>query len=391
MIKRIDVDRYADRLEASRRRMAAAGRFEEGDRVPSNVSAAGSYYSWLFGVNIRDYYTDIDTQLHVQTEAIQWRLDNLPDDNTAIGLHLDRGPIGEAVVFGSEIVYPDDTSPVIVRHVDTPEDIESLAIPDPAENPQIAEHFELGQRFVERAKELGIGIPASAGGIGIHPPLSCACAIMEPADVYALMLEDPPLAQRLFERCFEAFCRVKEYCDIRLTGEVQTGSLGLADDNSAFVSDRLYREQVMPWNLQLYERYGGRNRYLHADGPNHHHYETYAELMGIGRMDIGGWSELEPAVEHFKGRVVFSGNLNNIDFYGELDDKLRWKIRNCMRTAGPGGGYILAIGGETYPGTQAETLCQAFEYAQKVGRYPIDLPSREDDPPPPGTVEVYTQ
>jgi hypothetical protein len=201
MIKRLDLDKYADRLEASRQRMAAATSFREGDRVATNVSAAGSYYSWLFGVNIRDYYTDIDAQLHVQTEALQWRLDNLPDDNTGFGVYLDRGPIGEALVFDCEIAYPDNTSPVIRRLVKTPRDIEKLRFPDPADNPRLAEHFELGQRFVDRAKELGLEMAVGAGGIGIHPPLSCACAIMDPADVYALMLEDPPLVQKLFAQC----------------------------------------------------------------------------------------------------------------------------------------------------------------------------------------------
>ncbi len=389
MIKDLDLDKYEDRLQASRRRRAAAMSFTEGDRVATQCSVHGSYFSWLLGVNIKEYYTDIDTQIHVQTEAIKWRLENLDDDRTDIHIGLDRGPIGEALVFDCDVVYPEDTSPWIRHKLATPEDIDQLEVQPPEDNPRIAEALERGLRFKERAEELGVKFPVSIPGVGIHPPLSCACAIMDPADVYLLMLEDPRRSELLFAKCFDAFCAVKEYSDRKLYGHVRSDSLGLADDNSAFVSDDLYQDQVLPWNLMLYERYGKQTRYLHADGPNHHHYATYAQHARLTHFDIGGWSELRPAVRHFKGKTVINGNLNNIDFYGDLDDKLKWKIRNCLRIAAPGGGYILAIGGETYPGANLDTLCAGFAYAHEVGKYPLELPAAEDDPAPPGAVETY--
>ena len=67
----------------------------------------------------------------------------------------------------------------------------------------------------------------------------------------------------------------------------------MADDNSAFVSDPMYREMVMPYNMAIYERYGRKGRYLHADGPNDHHFKIYADVMKLTEMDIGGFSDVE--------------------------------------------------------------------------------------------------
>jgi hypothetical protein len=37
----------------------------------------------------------------------------------------------------------------------------------------------------------------------------------------------------------------------------------------------------------------------------------------------------------------------------------------------PGGGYALAVGGETYAGVNPDTLCRVVAYAKEAGRYPV--------------------
>lgn len=372
-MKPIDFSKYEKRFAASRARMRAAYAFEEGDCVPTSVSASGSYFCWLFGVDIADYYADIDTQIEVQHKAIQWRLDHLDDDVTYFSLGLDRGPIGEALVFNADIARPRGTSPYVVRFVKDAADVEKLTWPDPRENPQVQETVKLGERFKERVKELGIQVPAGGAYIGIHPPLSCACAIADPTWVYEMLHSDPRTVELLFEKCYHAFCDIKDYMDERSGSRPQ--SLGLADDNCSFVSAPMYNDYVLPWNQRLYARYGQQGRTLHADGPHHQHFRTYVDVVRLNSVDIGGWSKLQPAVDILKpGRCAFSGNLNCRDFYGPLDETLRQKIRQTIRIAAPGGGYVFAIGGETYPMVNPDTLADGFRYAHEVGKYPIDIP-----------------
>jgi uroporphyrinogen-III decarboxylase len=383
-MKRIDLSKYEKRIEASRARVQAAHAFREGDRVATHVSAAGSYFCWLFGVDIAEYYADIDLQIDVQTRGMEWWLENLNDDRTYFGLGLDRGPTGEAVVFNTEIERPSGTSPWCVRFVKDGADVEKLTWPDPRDNPQVQETLRLAEQFKEKVAKLDIGLPAGGGYVGIHPPLSCSCAIADPVWVYEMMIAEPRVIEALFEKCYHAFCDIRDYMD-ELAGR-PSESLGLADDNCSFISSRMYNDYVLPWNQRLYARYGQKGRYLHSDGPHHQHFRTYVDIVRLNHCDTGGWSKLQPAVDILKpGGCVVNGNLNCRDFYGPFDETLRRKIRQTIRIAAPGGGYVFAIGGETYAGVDPDTLIQGFDYAHEVGKYPIDIPEEpmpEDDPRP---------
>ena len=362
-------DKYMDRIEESRKRLEITRQFREPDRVPITISTGGSFYARLFGYNIRDYYTDIDTCIDVQLKGLEWAYDELQDDRTGYGLHLDLGPVGEGLYFGFPIEYPDDTSPWIVKALETPEQIEAFEVPDPAESPGVQEVYRKVEKFKARVEQRGIGLPAG-GGIGIHPPLSCACALAEPELIYTLMYEEPELIHRFFGKLLAAFCRLTDYRD-SLSGR-KTESIGLADDHSAFVSNVMYREFVFPYNVAIYERYGKKGRHLHADGPNDHHFEMYANDMKLTTMDIGGFSDIANAKPALHGKTVFSGGLNCRDLYYDLATA-KPTIDRAIRIGAPGGGYILAIGGETYVGVNPETLVQAVAYAKEAGSYPITI------------------
>jgi uroporphyrinogen-III decarboxylase len=205
----------------------------------------------------------------------------------------------------------------------------------------------------------------------IHPPLSAACAIMEPALVYEMLAAEPELADVLLDKCHETLVRLIDFWDHRCGRK--TTSLGLADDNTCFISNEMYRRFVLPRNLDLYERYGTEHRSLHADGPSDQHFKTYADEIRLDRMDIGGWSSIDAAVRDMKGKVLIHGAMNNRDLYNGLTDEAKRKMRHQMRVAAPGGGYEFAIGGETYVGIEPETLIEFVAYAKRIGRYPIDI------------------
>lgn len=360
---------YHDRIEESRRRLETTRQFREPDRVPINISVAGPFFARLFGHNIRDYYTNPEVCLDAQLKGLEWAYEELQDDRTGYSLHLDFGPVGEALYFGLPIEYPDDTSPWIVRTLETPEDIEAFEVPDPSRSTGLWDaHRKVGQ-FKEMVKKRGIDLPVGGGG-GIHPPLSCACALAEPELIYTLMHDEPDLVHRFFSKLLESFCRLVDYRD-ELSGR-KTESIGLADDHSAFVSNEMYRELVFPYNMAIYERYGKKGRHLHADGPNDQHFQMYANDMKLTRMDIGGFSDIANAKPVMRGKTVISGGLNCRDLYYDLATA-KPAIDRAIRIGAPGGGFILAVGGETYVGVNPDTLVQAVAYAKEAGRYPISM------------------
>jgi len=359
---------YAGVREEGKRRIEVARRFEEPDRVPIMMSVAGSFFAHLWGANIRDYYTDIDTCIDVQLEGIRWCFEELQDDRTGYGLSLDLGPVGEALVFGMEIHYPDDTSPWGVRMMRTVEDIRRFEAPDVAKAPGVLWAFRRGEEFKARVKERGMGIGAGFG-LGIHPPLSCACALAEPAMIYELMYTAPEVIHEFFEKLLRTFFLLAEFQD-GYFGRRRT-SCGLADDNSAFVSPVMYREFVLPYNKRIYDRYGQEGRHLHFDGPGDHLFEIIANELRVTQHDIGGFSEVAAAKRAYRGKVFFGGGFNLKSLYGTFE-QAQPAVDRVIEIGGPGGGFYFSVGGETYVGANPETLKQVVAYVKKKGRYPIE-------------------
>jgi uroporphyrinogen-III decarboxylase len=195
---------------------------------------------------------------------------------------------------------------------------------------------------------------------------------MDPTAVYTIMYTNPEVIKILFEKMLDAFFRIRDYLDAKL-GIKNREEIGLANDNSAFISNKMYRQMVLPYDKAIYEKYGKKSRYLHADGPNDHNFKTFAEELKLTFMDIGGFSSIETAVRNMKGKIVIHGGLNNKDLYQGLTEATKKKIENAIRLAAPGGGYEFAIGGETYPGVAPTTLIELVKYVKKVGKYPIAI------------------
>jgi uroporphyrinogen-III decarboxylase len=194
---------------------------------------------------------------------------------------------------------------------------------------------------------------------------------MDPDKVYLLMAIKPEIARELLEKMFETFCRLVDYYDNRYGRKAE--SLGLANDNSCFISNKMYCEQVLPFDQALYEKYGRKYRYLHTDGPSDHNFKTFADDLKLTFMDIGGWSSIDAAVQAMKGKVVIHGGLNCKDVYGPLTEETKKKINHALKVAGPGGGYEFAIGGETYVGVPPQTLIDLVAYVRNAGTYPVRI------------------
>ena len=361
-----DPDRYRDRIAQSERRLAIAYSFQEPDQVPVLIPLGGSFFCDLFGYNIAEYYQRRDLNLEVQLKGLQWSYEELQDDRTGFGIGLDIGPRGEGLLFGGELVQPDGTSPWVRPIIHEPADVERLRIPDPANTPGVQWYYSQLQQLRDLAKDRGVTIPVS-GGLGIHPPLSAACALAGAERIYRWMYDEPALIHQLFDKLLQAFFRLADYAD-ELAGEPRT-VIGLADDNSAFVSEPMYREFVLPHNRAIYERYGTNGRYLHADGPNDHLFALYANELHLTSMDIGGFSDIAVAKREMHGKTIIEGNINCKDLYRDFETA-RPVVERIVSIGAPGGGYIFAVGGEAYAGINPDTLIQSVRHAQHITRKP---------------------
>jgi len=364
-----DPSKYEASMREAEARFRAAYSFKEADRVPVAIPVGGSYFARMFGYNIRDYYTDLEANVRAKVLGYKWAFETLRDDRTGASLYLDLGPVYEGLFFGCEIEFPDDTSPRIIPKLQTRRDVVDFKVPEAGGHPKVDWVFERHEKFRRLAEKIAPRVPVGRPGFSIHPPLSSACAIMDPVKVYEMFYTEPELLEQFLDKLLEAYVRIRDYCDRRLG--VTTTSLGLADDNSAFISADMYRSFVAPRNKALYDRYGAKERHLHADGPNDHLFPVIADYLKVTAMDIGGFSSIHAAVRAMKGKTVIEGNVNNRDVYGPFGDRAGAIVRHMMKVAAPGGGYVFAIGGEAYVGVPPQTMVDMVAYAKKIGKYPI--------------------
>ncbi|MEM2823478.1 MAG: uroporphyrinogen decarboxylase family protein [Thermofilaceae archaeon] len=366
------LEKYERVLEENRRRVEAALSFEEPDRVPVQINVQGAYYAWLFGVPLRDYYTDLKLMAEVQLKGLEWRLSWLRDDVTSVAITLDLGAVAEGIVFSCRIVMPDDSdpwrSPWIVPKIKSLDDIDRLEVPDPRDLPAVRDVYRRLEELRRLVRDRYGDIPVW-GGLQIHPPVSAAGSLMGPERLYSWLYRYPDEMHKLFRKLEEAFVALYEYhCEV--TGS-EPGSLYLADDHSGYLNRRMYEEFALPYNLRLFERFGTRYRYLHMDSPMHHIADIVRDVYRVNHADLGVESDIRLIAREFKGRVSFNGNANWRALLSGSRTLIEVEVERCIYYAAPGGGYIFDNGGETYAGVPPELLKYEVEYAKRVGKYPI--------------------
>ncbi len=369
-----DLNPYRDDIADRHRRLRTAESFREPDRVPVCFALSGSFYCAMFGVDIGEYYAEPELQVEVQLKGLDWEYRELRADScTRESIGYEPGPIQEAVVFGATIERPAGTSPRIVPLCATLDEVRALVAPPPADNPRLRAEIARAERFRRTAERLGAGVPVDVlTTMAIHPPLSCLCAIMDATAVYEAVAEEPERLRPALEACFSAYLA---YTDrwLLAAGGPPVEAVWLADDNIASVSADAFRALEMPFYRRIADHYRPREFHLHTDGPNDQHFRALAGDAGVTHMDIGGFSSLAAAVREMKGRVYLHGGLNCKDLYGPggLTLAARRKALDAITLAAPGGGFELAIGGETYAGVSPQAMCDLVRLADEHGRYPI--------------------
>jgi len=368
----LDLKRYERVVEENRRRVEAAVRFEEPDRVPVVIGVGGPYYAWIFGYTLAEYYGDLRVMLDAQVKGIKWRLSWLRDDLTHVGVWLDAGSVAEGIVFGCRVVMPDESSPWrspwIVPCIRSLEDIDKLEVPDPRDHRGVRSYYEKLDELRRRVEEWCRGLPVS-GALQIHPPVSAAGSLLGPERLYAWLYRHPREMHKLFRKLEEAFTALREYYYEVVGGE--EGSLSLADDHAGYLSRAMYEEFALPYNLRLYERFGAKYRALHMDSRMDHVADLLRDVYKLQFADVGVESDISVIAREFKGRVAFKGNADWRALLTGSRERIELVVEECIYHAAPGGGYLFDNGGETYIGVPPEALKYEVEYAKRVGRYPL--------------------
>jgi uroporphyrinogen-III decarboxylase len=352
-------------------RWTAARNFEEPDRVPILISVGEPFFCTVLGYTLKDYYRNLDICRKVQLEGSKWAYENLGDDRVDYKRSIeqtypDTGATEEGIIWDCEIHLPTEDNPWlppwIAPKFTTPEEIEKLEVPDPKECVKRLEKHYL--------RAFGAEIEAKTLP-EIHPPFSAAGSLVGTGRLYVYIYRYPDLMHRLLNKLLESFFVLRDY-NYDQTGSV-TNSVILRDDHAGYLSEAMYRKFVLPYNKQIYERYGKEGRFLHMDTQTDHIAHILRDEYKLNELDVGSADNTDIAKikEAFDGRVFFNGNMPSRILVAGSYQQIREAVERCIYTAAPGGGYAFDLGGETYAGIDLNRLKYTIEYAKKIGRYPL--------------------
>ncbi len=149
---------------------------------------------------------------------------------------------------------------------------------------------------------------------------------------------------------------------------------------SAGWSPKIWRDAFKPVikaNVDLVHSYGGLYHYF-DNGPMA---AILPDLAEIG-VDIVstlcppkvGDVDLAKAKQQIGHKVTLAGNVDAIWVIQRgTPEQVREAVRENIRVAAPGGGYILDVSDCIMPGTPRENVEAFFQAAHEFGRYPINL------------------
>ena len=90
-------------------------------------------------------------------------------------------------------------------------------------------------------------------------------------------------------------------------------------------------------------------------------------------MGVGSEDDIRKIKEATRGKIAVVGNLNGISMRRWTRDEAELKVKQLIRRAGIGGGFILADShGEIPLQVKEETLSAISDAVFKWGRYPLD-------------------
>ncbi|MBO3804104.1 MAG: hypothetical protein JTT11_09625 [Candidatus Brockarchaeota archaeon] len=253
-----------------------------------------------------------------------------------------------------------------------PESLDGYEMPDP----RAAGRLE----FVEKVLRIVGEDMAVAASFPIGGPFTAASFLTGFEAFLKYLLAKPRFAQKLLDRVTSYCCEIGSLC-VDSGVEIIFLNEDLGHVDGPFVSPTLFRASLRPHIEKLVRRMKGKGAIvlLHSDG-------NINLLLGdILEMGIQGLHPIERKasmdIGHIKRR--FGGSMaliGNVDAsstlqWGTGEDIARQTLE-CIRSAAPGGGYVLASDHSIHPGIPGQNAKLMFETARHNGAYPYKaLPS----------------
>jgi uroporphyrinogen-III decarboxylase len=342
-----------EEIEARRRRVEAARRFEEPDRVPVLPAIAHRFLVPQVGTKFRDYYANPETMLRTQILAQKWLLENVRTDAYSI-----TGPwVGPG-------------------WVKTEADLRRLEAMDFIHSGLNAKQVAYRQAMIDFASEYPVRFK---GGPVFYPgaqaclthtsdgPFGVAGDLMGKTEIFLAVAERPDFVRELLRIVTDKLIAYLDFCweEEKLP---TPRDFAWTDDLAVSLSAATYRHIVLPFEKRLRFHFDGRVS-LHMCGRSDHLLETFVNDLGIHEYQGFGYElDLARIAEIMGGKVVLLGNVNPMLIRSGTPGQVREATRRVLEVLAPLRGFIVQDGNNIPPGSPLQNINALMEAAEMYGR-----------------------
>lgn len=273
-------------------------------KIPVVVVLDRPLWAKLLEFPLDRYYLEPQAFLEGQLQMDAYHLENIPDDQFLDESVQVWGGAGfEASLFGMRQEYSADNEPWL-RHepiIRNRQDLETLPQVDFATSgpmPQILAFYERLQALLD-----GTGLRAIPPG-WIRGPLGVAEELRGIDHLAMEFITDPEHARAILRYVVDFR---KTWCKARsqFLGYAPTmhGLMYNDEVQVPMISPKIYRDMILPFELELHEFYGGLH-YWHSCGDATPFMPLVAEIPRIKMIQCGAFSDPEEVIKHFSQRTA---------------------------------------------------------------------------------------
>jgi len=333
-----------------RERIVAAMKRSYADRIPVGLML-GPFRAALLKCSLKEYWTDWKKLV----EGTLLAYERFGHDAVEISWDI----MMEAETAGAELEFRDDSVPQVKKHaLAEKKNLGKLAVPDPEKAGRYPLYLEACRSAARALKG-----PNLAGAV--TGPWTTATGLRGAQELIFDTIDDPGFVDELMAFTTEV--------TKTLGGKVlETGisvGMGEAACSCSLISPALYRRFIKPHHEELVRFFAAKKKGLsmHVCGYIDPVMEDLVNL-GISALSMDSPSSLEKMIQISRKKIALLGNVATSLFVQGTKEEIETSVKNCIRTAAPGGAYILSSGCELPYNATPDRVSFYMEAAREFGQ-----------------------
>lgn len=338
------------------------------------------------GISFREYTENPDVMFEMQANFDRYKrfhvlgdhMMGYPEEEEGWEVHIDFQNYYEAAWFGCKVEFPEHEVPYAVPllNENNREMLFEKGLPDPFSG-LMARGKEYYERFMERKKTFLLdGYPVSRIQMnwlyGTDGPFTIACELLGPAEMCALIYEEPDYVHQLMDYITEAIiARIKAWR--RYLGQPEfSDSFGFADDSILMISKEMYREFVLPYHKKLIRGVSTMKLpgQIHLCGDATRHFVTIRDELNINNFDTGFPVAHGKLVQELGPDVVVAGGPKADLLRVGTPEQIMEEARRIIQEVKPyTKKFILREGNDVPPYTPLENIAALTQARELYGIY----------------------